>query len=131
MIAHLRYRKLIKTGVLPQGSFKAPLSPVGDWFVLAFLALVTVLLAFNSSNRIALYVAPFVLAGIAMGTAFHESTRSGSLQLRRSRRTAPPLGRRRWPSPRCSPTRSSLPPSGGRGPGQGARVTNDPSYVCH
>ena len=67
MVAHLRYRKLIKTGVLPQGSFKAPLSPIGDWFVLAFLALVTVLLGFNSSNRIALYVAPVVLAGIAIG----------------------------------------------------------------
>jgi amino acid transporter, AAT family len=67
MVAHLRYRKLINTGVLPQGQFRAPLSPVGDWFVLAFLALVTVLLGFNSSNRIALYVAPFVLAGIAIG----------------------------------------------------------------
>ena len=67
MVAHLRYRKLIKIGVRPQGSFKAPLSPIGDWFVLAFLALVTVLLGFNSSNRIALYVAPVVLAGIAIG----------------------------------------------------------------
>jgi amino acid transporter, AAT family len=67
MVAHLRYRKLVKVGVLPQGAFKAPLSPVGDWFVLAFLALVTVLLGFDSSNRIALYVAPVVLAAIAIG----------------------------------------------------------------
>jgi len=44
-----------------------PLSPIGDWLVLAFLALVTVLLGFNHDTRIALYVTPVWIVGLAIG----------------------------------------------------------------
>jgi AAT family amino acid transporter/D-serine/D-alanine/glycine transporter len=66
MVAHMRYRKLVKTGQLAPGAFQMPLSPIGDWFVLAFLGLVTVLLGFNHDTRIALYVTPvwFIALGI-------------------------------------------------------------------
>ncbi len=43
-----------------------PLTPGGNWFALAFLALVLVLLAFNHDTRIALYVTP-VLLGVGDG----------------------------------------------------------------
>jgi amino acid transporter, AAT family len=67
MVAHMRYRKLVNAGQLAQGPFRMPLSPIGDWFVLAFLALVTVLLAFNHDTRIALYVTPVWIVGLAIG----------------------------------------------------------------
>jgi amino acid transporter, AAT family len=67
MVAHMRYRKLVKAGQLAEHGFRMPLTPVGDWFVLAFLALVTVLLAFNHDTRIALYVTPAWIVGLAIG----------------------------------------------------------------
>ena len=67
MVAHMRYRKVVNAGRLPEGWFRMPLSPIGDWFVLGFLLLVTVLLAFNHDTRIALYVSPVWIAGIVIG----------------------------------------------------------------
>ncbi|MGA2929431.1 MAG: hypothetical protein ABSG43_26280, partial [Solirubrobacteraceae bacterium] len=52
------YRKAVNAGRLPEGAFRMPLSPAGNWFGLGFLAIVLVLLAFNKDTRIALYVTP-------------------------------------------------------------------------
>ena len=67
MIAHMRYRKLVKAGQLTPGAFQMPLSPIGDWFVLAFLGLVTVLLGFNHDTRIALYATPVWIVALTIG----------------------------------------------------------------
>jgi len=67
MVAHMRYRKVVDAGLLPEGRFRMPGSRIGDWFVLAFLAVVTVLLAFNHDTRIALYVTPVWFVGLAIG----------------------------------------------------------------
>ena len=58
MYTHLCYRKAVNAGRLPEGAFRMPLSPAGNWFGLAFLAMVLVLLAYSKDTRIALYVAP-------------------------------------------------------------------------
>lgn len=67
MVSHMRYRRVVKSGVLPEGKFRMPMSPLGDWIVLAFLALVTVLMAASSSTRIALYVAPAWVVVLVIG----------------------------------------------------------------
>jgi L-asparagine transporter-like permease len=67
MVGHMRYRQVVKSGRLPEGKFRMPISPLGDWIVLAFLALVTVLMACNSSTRIGLYVAPAWVAALVIG----------------------------------------------------------------
>jgi amino acid transporter, AAT family len=67
MISHLNYRRTVNAGRLPEGAFKMPLTPGGNWFVLAFLALVLVLMAFNSDTRIALYVTPVWVLALLIG----------------------------------------------------------------
>ncbi len=67
MISHLNYRRTVNAGRLPEGVFKMPLTPGGNWFVLAFLALVLVLMAFNSDTRIALYVTPVWVLALLIG----------------------------------------------------------------
>src|ERR1039458_5797151 len=44
-----------------------PLTPGGNWFVLGFLAMVLVLLAFNHDTRIALYVTPVWVLAMVIG----------------------------------------------------------------
>jgi AAT family amino acid transporter/D-serine/D-alanine/glycine transporter len=67
MVSHLRYRKVVNAGRLPEGKFRMPLTPGGNWFALAFLALVLVLLAFNHDTRIALYVTPVWVLVMVVG----------------------------------------------------------------
>ena len=67
MYSHLRYRKAVNAGLLPEGAFRMPVTPVGNWFVLAFLAMVVVLLAFNHDTRIALYVTPIWVLVMVIG----------------------------------------------------------------
>jgi AAT family amino acid transporter/D-serine/D-alanine/glycine transporter len=67
MFSHLRYRKAVDAGLLPEGAFRMPLTPGGNWFALAFLAMVLVLLAFNHDTRIALYVTPIWVAVMVIG----------------------------------------------------------------
>jgi AAT family amino acid transporter/D-serine/D-alanine/glycine transporter len=67
MVSHLRYRRVVNAGRLPEGKFRMPLSPGGNWFALAFLALVLVLLAFNHDTRIALYVTPVWVLVMVIG----------------------------------------------------------------
>jgi amino acid transporter, AAT family len=67
MVSHLGYRRTVNAGRLPEGAFRMPLTPGGNWFVLAFLALVLVLLGFNSDTRIALYVTPVWVLALTIG----------------------------------------------------------------
>ncbi|MGW2412569.1 amino acid permease [Streptomyces tubercidicus] len=67
--AHLRYRAAVRAGRLRPVAFRMPLAPVSNYFVLAFLVLVLVLLAFDAESRVALYVAP-VWAAILMAGYF-------------------------------------------------------------
>ncbi|MEV7468817.1 amino acid permease [Streptomyces kronopolitis] len=68
--AHLRYRAAVRAGRLRQVAFRMPLAPVSNYCVLAFLALVLVLLGFDSGSRIALYVAPAWAAILLAGFRF-------------------------------------------------------------
>ncbi len=67
MFSHLRYRKAVNAKRLPEGKFRMPLTPGGNWFAIGFLALVLVLLAFNHDTRIALYVAPVWVLVMVVG----------------------------------------------------------------
>jgi amino acid transporter, AAT family len=66
VIAHLGYRKAVATGVARAVPYRMPGSPYTNWFVVAFLVLVAVLLSLDEGTRIALYVAPvwFTILGI-------------------------------------------------------------------
>ncbi|AZS69745.1 hypothetical protein DDE74_01035 [Streptomyces lydicus] len=65
--AHLRYRAAVRAGRLRPVAFRMPLAPASNYFVLAFLGLVLVLLAFDAESRIALYVAPVWAAMLVAG----------------------------------------------------------------
>lgn len=64
--AHLGYRKAVREGRAEPVFFRLPGAPYSNWFVLAFLFLGSVFLAFDESTRVALYVAPawFILLTI-------------------------------------------------------------------
>ena len=61
----------------PESEFRMPSSPAGNWFVLGFLAMVLVLLAFNEDTVIALYVAPVWVAVLLVGYFASRSITSG------------------------------------------------------
>jgi len=63
MVSHLRYRKAVAAGTVPASTFRMPGAPYSNYGVLGFLGLVFILLGFDASNRIALYVA-FPYAGL-------------------------------------------------------------------
>ena len=67
VVAHLSYRRYVQAGRLPESNFRMPISPAGNWFVLLFMALVLVLLAFNEETVIALYVTPVWVAVLLVG----------------------------------------------------------------
>ena len=67
VIAHLGYHRQVRAGRIEPGRFPMPLAPYSNCAVLAFLALVVVLLAFDAETRIALYVTPPVAAAILIG----------------------------------------------------------------
>jgi AAT family amino acid transporter/D-serine/D-alanine/glycine transporter len=71
--AHLKYRQAVRQGLARPVSFRMPGAPYANWFVLAFLLLVTVFLAFDAGTRVALYVAP---AWFALLTAGYLMSRS-------------------------------------------------------
>lgn len=67
VLAHLGYQRRVKAGEIASGRFRMPFAPYSNYLVLAFLAMVVVLLAFDSETRIALYVTPFVAGAILIG----------------------------------------------------------------
>ena len=61
LIAHLGFRRKVARGELEAPAFRMPLAPYSNYVVLAFLAMVVVLLAFDSETRIALYITPVLV----------------------------------------------------------------------
>jgi amino acid transporter, AAT family len=67
VFTHLAYRREVNAGRLPESEFRMPATPAANWFALAFLAMVLILLAFNKDTVIALYVAPVWVAIMVIG----------------------------------------------------------------
>jgi amino acid transporter, AAT family len=82
----LAYRRQVDAGRLPESEFRMPGAPAANWFALAFLAMVLVLLAFNKDTVIALYVAPVWVAIMVVGYFASRSHHVGT-----SRRPAAPV----------------------------------------
>ncbi len=70
VITHLRYRALVRDGSLPEQDFRMPGSPWTNVLVLAYLALVTVLLAVTPAQRVALVAGGVSAALLALGWRF-------------------------------------------------------------
>ena len=58
LVTHANYRRAVAAGRVPAAPFRMPGAPLANWLVLAFLVLVTVMLARDPDTRVALYVAP-------------------------------------------------------------------------
>lgn len=67
LVAHLGYRRKVARGELPEGRFRMPLAPYSNYVVLAFLAFVVILLAFDAETRIALYITPVLAIAVVVG----------------------------------------------------------------
>ncbi|GGI75926.1 alanine glycine permease [Saccharopolyspora subtropica] len=67
VISHLGYRRKVARGELEASPFRMPLAPLSNYVVLAFLAFVVVLLAFDAETRIALYITPPLAIAVAVG----------------------------------------------------------------
>ena len=70
VIAHLGYRKAIAVGEMRAVAYRMPGSPYTNWFVVAFLVLVAILLSLDAGTRVALYVAPVWFAMLGVGYQF-------------------------------------------------------------
>ena len=66
LVSHANYRRAVAAGRAAPSPFRMPGAPIANWVVLAFLVLVTVMLARDPDTRVALYVAPvwFALLGV-------------------------------------------------------------------
>lgn len=67
MASHAKYRQAIAAGRVQAVSYRMPGAPIANWLVIAFLLAVTAGLAFDSSTRVALYVAPIWFGLLALG----------------------------------------------------------------
>jgi AAT family amino acid transporter len=67
LVAHRNYRLAVAAGKIASAPFRMPLSPFANWAVLAFLILVSAMLALDKDTRVALYVAPFWFALLGVG----------------------------------------------------------------
>lgn len=65
--SHLGFRRKVARGELQTSNFRMPLAPYSNYVVLAFLAMVVVLLAFDSETRIALYITPVLVLAVGIG----------------------------------------------------------------
>lgn len=67
VFSHLGYRRKVTAGELAPSNFRMPMAPYSNYVVLAFLAFVVVLLAFDAETRIALYITPPLVIALAIG----------------------------------------------------------------
>ncbi|MEU9832939.1 amino acid permease [Streptosporangium sp. NPDC048047] len=68
LYCQLRLRRAALRGLVERPSFRMPGSPYTNWFTLALLALVVVLMAFaDPDQRVAFFCVPVLAAGIALG----------------------------------------------------------------
>jgi AAT family amino acid transporter/D-serine/D-alanine/glycine transporter len=74
MIAHLRYRKAVAAGRARAVAFQMPGAPVINWVVVAFMVVVSGLLALDPGTRVALYVAPIWFTLLGVGYRLSRST---------------------------------------------------------
>ncbi|WP_448956202.1 amino acid permease [Labrys neptuniae] len=74
--AHLKYRQAVARGDAAPVFFRMPGAPYANWFVLAFLILVTGFLALDAGTRVALYVTPIWFVLLTVGFLISRS-RSG------------------------------------------------------
>ena len=58
LISHANYRRMVAEGRAAPAPFRMPGAPLANWLVLAFLLLVTIMMARDPDTRVALYVAP-------------------------------------------------------------------------
>jgi AAT family amino acid transporter len=70
VIAHLGYRKAVLVGETRPVAYRMPGSPYTNWFVVAFLVLIAILLCLDAATRVALYVAPVWFAMLGVGYQF-------------------------------------------------------------
>ncbi|WP_179394940.1 amino acid permease [Lacticaseibacillus absianus] len=63
VLTHLRYKRQ-----QPVGPFAAPLFPWGDWFVLAFLAMVVVIMMLSRDTAVATLIAGGVIGALFIGS---------------------------------------------------------------
>ncbi|MEV0041304.1 amino acid permease [Streptomyces sp. NPDC050804] len=70
LASHIRYRRGVEAGRLPASSFPAPGGALFSWVAVAFLALVTCLIAYDEDARVCLYVAAVWAVGLAGGWQF-------------------------------------------------------------
>jgi amino acid transporter, AAT family len=71
VISHLVYRRRVAAGEVAASPFRMPGSPLTNWIVVAFLAFVGVLLAFNASQRVALYAGAVWAVAIVVAYAVY------------------------------------------------------------
>jgi AAT family amino acid transporter/D-serine/D-alanine/glycine transporter len=76
MIAHLGYRKAVAAGRVRAVAFRMPGAPVVNVLVVAFMIVVSALLALDPGTRVALYVAPVWFALLGVGYKYATSARS-------------------------------------------------------
>ncbi|HZW45299.1 MAG TPA: amino acid permease [Dermatophilaceae bacterium] len=62
IITHMKFRKRLGAAEVEKIGFRMPFFPYGNYIVLAFLALVVVLMGFNPDFRYAIYVGPVWIA---------------------------------------------------------------------
>ncbi|MCX2734132.1 amino acid permease [Saccharopolyspora sp. NFXS83] len=67
VIAHLGFRRKVARGEIQATAFRMPWAPYSNYVVLAFLAMVVVLLAFDSDTIIALYITPVLVIALGVG----------------------------------------------------------------
>jgi amino acid transporter, AAT family len=67
LVAHANYRRAAAAGRAAAAPFRMPGAPLANWLVLAFLVLVTAMLARDPDTRVALYVAPVWFGLLALG----------------------------------------------------------------
>lgn len=76
VLAHIKYRKKVGNQVMTK--FKMPLYPLSDYFILAFLGFIAVVLCFKSETLIALIAALIWIAALyvikLMGERMHNQT---------------------------------------------------------
>ncbi len=67
LVAHRNYRRAVAAGRVAAAPFRMPGAPFANWMVLAFLIVVSALLALDDDTRVALYVAPVWFALLWVG----------------------------------------------------------------
>ncbi|HEY3785098.1 MAG TPA: amino acid permease [Steroidobacteraceae bacterium] len=70
MLAHKGYRRAVNEGRCRAVAYRMPGWPVANWLVVAFLLVVAALFWLDADTRVALYVAPFWFALLAVGYRF-------------------------------------------------------------